>query len=101
MTARAAPAAPRPRAAEGVAGRLGRCGASWLAAALLAGCAALGGDAPPAADTGKKTGALTYARFPADDETIRSMLAGAAPTEDERAKVWAEMDALLPAQKAE
>ena len=57
--------------------------------------------APPAADTGKKTGALTYARFPADDETIRSMLAGAAPTEDERAKTWAEMDALLPAQKAE
>ena len=56
--------------------------------------------APPAADTGKKTGALTYARFPADDETIRSMLAGAALTEDERAKVWAEMDALLPAQKA-
>ncbi|MCL4738311.1 MAG: BamA/TamA family outer membrane protein [Burkholderiaceae bacterium] len=51
MTARAAPAAPRPRAAEGVAGRLGRCGASWLATALLAGCAALGGDAPPAADT--------------------------------------------------
>lgn len=50
----------------------------------------------PAADTGRKGGAFTYAQFPKDDQTVSGMLAGNALSGAELEALWRTMGPRLP-----
>ncbi|MBW7863549.1 MAG: hypothetical protein GX580_15985 [Candidatus Hydrogenedens sp.] len=50
----------------------------------------------PAADTGRRTGAFTYAQFPKGDETVSGMLHGETLSPAELEELWKPMPPLLP-----